>query len=204
MTQETEKPERRFWVVLIDNGVHFRYPGLLYQYPREKNTFRAPGRSQGTSSIRELKFSPGQTVTERMKSFFQPTSGHLSDAELRLVDFHEVESYKWYPRIFRPLILDGAPTHTDGFSKPLCEWSVDEIQNFGYTQTINDLVSHLSVLVNELRSILRVVDGNNHDAFGHAIRNLLMTACTEVENNWRAVLTENNYQGSSHYLNTRD
>jgi hypothetical protein len=66
----------------------------------------------------------------------------------------------------------------------------------------------LYAFIQELDDVCRVVhpEANNLFAFGHAIRNILILACTEVEAHWKAVLESNSYKGAhkSDRLNTND
>jgi hypothetical protein len=52
-------------------------------------------------------------------------------------------------------------------------------------------------LFRDLREVFRYIEPRtmaNRRTYGHETRNLLVLACTEVENAWRAVLRENGYQ----------
>jgi hypothetical protein len=62
----------------------------------------------------------------------------------------------------------------------------------GYTDATTAFVS----LQSDLIDLLRVVEPhpNNHMAYGHSTRELLLLACTEVELMWRSVLLNNGYQ----------
>lgn len=61
------------------------------------------------------------------------------------------------------------------------------------------------LLVDRLGAILRTVQPEgNRRAFGHDIRALLLLACTEVENSWRAILIANNYSHNRGRWTTRD
>jgi hypothetical protein len=54
----------------------------------------------------------------------------------------------------------------------------------------------IEILFEDLSEIFHTVEpkSSNLVAFGHRIRNLLILACTEVEAQWRGVLSENGYQ----------
>lgn len=54
----------------------------------------------------------------------------------------------------------------------------------------------LHAFVQELDQICRVIqpEGRNLGTFGHATRNLLILACTEVEAHWKTVLEDNGYK----------
>src|SRR5262249_43052612 len=63
----------------------------------------------------------------------------------------------------------------------------------------------LHALIQELDQICRVVhpSGNNLDAYGHAIRNILLLACMEVEAHWKLLLCENAYAVQERNFNTK-
>ncbi|WP_157201094.1 hypothetical protein [Massilia sp. Root351] len=54
-------------------------------------------------------------------------------------------------------------------------------------------LGQLNVLVRQLEGVCQIVHPSNNtfSTYGHAIRNLLILACTEVETHWRGVLVEN-------------
>ena len=66
--------------------------------------------------------------------------------------------------------------------------------------------AHIAALLlfERLAELLEVIepDAANAQAFGHASRQLLILACTEVEASWRGVLEANGYAG--HGFNTHD
>ena len=58
--------------------------------------------------------------------------------------------------------------------------------------------NQLNILCNMLDEICRTVhpEANNMQMYGHATRNLMMLACTEVEAQWKSVLRANDYQSA--------
>lgn len=71
--------------------------------------------------------------------------------------------------------------------------------NFNNTALIETVRGQLVALQDQLEKICRVIHPTqkNFDAFGHDIRNLLILACTEVEAQWKGVLTANGAMGES-------
>ena len=92
---------------------------------------------------------------------------------------------QYYPRIARP--HDQHPT--DMPTPQNGAWPEDD-ETF-------DAARHFSTLVDELDDILKTVEpvAENFGAYGNRIRNLLILACTECENQMRAVLRENGLAG---------
>ncbi|MEB8389152.1 hypothetical protein OO012_18135 [Rhodobacteraceae bacterium KMM 6894] len=93
---------------------------------------------------------------------------------------------QYYPRIARPNDQhpNDMPTSQNG------AWP-EASETF-------DAARHFSTLVDELDGILNTVEpaAENFEAYGNRIRNLLILACTECENQMRAVLRENGLAGS--------
>jgi hypothetical protein len=60
-------------------------------------------------------------------------------------------------------------------------------------------------LIEQLKLICQTVhpEGENLNAFGHDIRNLLILACTEIEAQWKNILAGNSYARSER-MNIRD
>jgi hypothetical protein len=100
--------------------------------------------------------------------------------------FHRItlEPGEYYPRIARPTdsFLNESPGHN-----PAAQ---------AQSEYIAIAVSQLTALTEQLRHICQTVHpvGNNLNAFGHDIRNLLILGCTEVETHWRGVLEANGMQ----------
>lgn len=61
-------------------------------------------------------------------------------------------------------------------------------------------LGQLNVLTRQLEEICQTVHPapNTLETYGHAIRNLLILACTEVESHWRGVLVENGLKKNSY------
>jgi len=86
----------------------------------------------------------------------------------------------------------------------------------GWNPELTDELKHnrarragqLHALVGQLETICRVVqpeerpEHSNLDAYGHEIRNVLLVACTEVEAQWKSILSKNGI--SRKYQNTND
>jgi hypothetical protein len=119
---------------------------------------------------------PGETIWDRLKRAI-PSLANGS------TQFHRVvlEPGQFYPRIARP--INQHPHESPGWSP-----GHKQDQNF-----ITEARTQLIVLGRQLDRICRTVhpELSTLNAFGHDIRNLIILACTEVENHWRGVLAAN-------------
>ena len=102
-------------------------------------------------------------------------------------DWHELsyEPGKYFPRMARPnSINEPSPGHTPDTS--------DECRYYRAKST-----GQLHAFVEELDEICRVIhpEGDNLRTYGHATRNVLILACTEVEAHCRKILEDNDYKG---------
>jgi hypothetical protein len=124
-----------------------------------------------------FRAEPGETIWEairRQTPWFEPDGQN---------PFHEsvFRPGQFYPRMARP--LDQHPHEAPG-------WSPD-------ARIEENIVAmsrgQLTVLTRQLDRICQTVHPSKENAnvFGHDIRNLLILACTEVENHWRGVLVAN-------------
>ena len=98
---------------------------------------------------------------------------------------------EYYPRVWRP---------RSGFFDDLDD-SVDARADASIAGR------RLEALLSEIFTVLQPADqARNHGAYGHRTRELLLLACTEVENSWRAILTANHYVPPSPHgkLSTND
>ena len=120
----------------------------------------------------------GETIWDCLKRstpWFENGSNPFHETELAPGEFH--------PRIARP--NDQHPDESPGANPG---FFVD--MNF-----IAEARSQLIVLVRQLERICRTVhpEPATMAAYGHDIRNLLLLACTEVENHWRGILHANGF-----------
>ena len=95
---------------------------------------------------------------------------------------------EYYPRMARPhdQHLQESPGHNPG--TPLASHAI----------AIAMALSQLNVLSRQLEQVCQTVHPSveTFDTYGHAIRNLLLLACTEVEMHWRGVLVANGLKKS--------
>ena len=98
----------------------------------------------------------------------------------------------YYPRMARP--TDMMPGNSPGFYP-----GIGDIQH-----ELADMQRHLAALVRQLEQVCRYIHPapETLNTYGAEIRELLILACTEVEENWRAVLRANGV--SQERLTTRD
>ena len=92
---------------------------------------------------------------------------------------------EYFPRIWRP----GAPA-----------------ASAVYRSVVFSSVRAFDLLVKQLRDLFEATEPTpkNNDAFGHATRQLLVLAATEVESGWKAVLKANHYGGGTERFTTKD
>ncbi|WP_295991348.1 hypothetical protein [Rugamonas sp.] len=98
----------------------------------------------------------------------------------------------YYPRMARPI-------DPHGF-REIDPTPLDQM----YAATTAVATGQLAVLTRDLERIFQTVHPNpeNFGVYGHDIRNLLILACTEVEAQWRGVLTANGMEGKN--FSTKD
>jgi hypothetical protein len=98
---------------------------------------------------------------------------------------------EFYPRIYRPVLHHEEDTSN---LPPRDE------------QALASSFEQLASLIEYLTRIFRVIfpAANNLNTYGHEIRNLMLLACTEVEAQWKGILTANNASPSGRYFNTTD
>lgn len=92
---------------------------------------------------------------------------------------------QYFPRMARPnSINERSPGHNPGIT--------DELRYYRARST-----GQLHTFVETLDQIGRVVhpETKNLQTYGHATRNILILACTEVEAHWRSILGANGYTG---------
>jgi hypothetical protein len=113
-------------------------------------------------------------------------------------EWHELsyEPGKYFPRMARPAsINEPSPGHNPDTS--------DEFRHYRARST-----GQLHAFVEELDQICRVIhpQGDNLRTYGHATRNILILACTEVEAHWKTILEDNRYKGKKRdgRFDTRD
>lgn len=143
-----------------------------------------PERGAGTF----YKAAPGETAwqaIERCTPWLLPQSQNT---------FHKIvlDPGQYYPRMARP--TDRALSASQAFNPGIAAEAV----------VVAMALSQLNTLVRQLDRICQTVHPTEQtfETFGHDIRNLLILACTEVENHWRGVLANNGV--SKTRFNTRD
>jgi hypothetical protein len=93
----------------------------------------------------------------------------------------------FHPQIYRPLWAAPRPLFSNYSLNAEPEPPPVDLASFA------SCIGMLSALSDELRAIFRVIEPveTNFSAYGHAMRNLLILACTEVEANCRRILKAN-------------
>ena len=133
---------------------------------------------------------PGGTVWDAMKKdtpWFEP-GGETPFIKLDLAPG------QYYPRIARP--IDQHPQESPGWSPTI---HTDAPAVAIYRGQLNALTAQLDRICRTIHP-----SADTLSAYGHAIRNLLILACTEVEAHWRGVLLADGVVGdrftTNHYV----
>ena len=115
---------------------------------------------------------------------------------------------EYYPRMARPQVTSEVhityhPTDSKIAESP--GYNPDPDLEFSSHSRVRS-TGQLHALIQELDQICRVVHpfGDNLQAYGHSIRNLLKLAFMEVEAHWKAILRANEYPRDEDKLNTND
>lgn len=122
------------------------------------------------------KIKPGQSAIDGICELLNNTGyGECSHWPLTL------DPGQYYPRIARP---SDQHSHESPGSCPGAD---------GDAHAVAMALGQLNVLTRQLADICQTVhpDQGTLDTYGHAIRNLLILACTEVEAHWRGILVAN-------------
>jgi hypothetical protein len=104
------------------------------------------------------------------------------------VEYATLDAGEYHPRMFRSIYPQGQgyPSPEETGETPFGEFLLS--------------VEQESILCDDLSSICRVVHPSpaNKSAFGSAIRNLLMATCTEIESQFKGIMTANRYPTPPH------
>ena len=114
---------------------------------------------------------------------------------------------EFYPRIFRPF------PYTP-YRHPHLNDRIDYVKGVIYEEiafdpndnnSIVNSVNQLYLLTQELKNILDTIrpESTNLKVYGNKIKNLLVLACIEVENQFKAIIRENDYNNKRQYT-TKD
>ena len=152
---------------------------------------------RGTSALLGKKKKHLQVVLSPEEPLLVQLSGAVGwsagECELHEAD---LSADQYYPRIYRPIFGDESEHNMrvrhDHYRTPGCE------------AEMNESLMQLASITDSLKAIFSVVSPlqPNLSVYGHAIRNLLVIASTEVESQLKGVLRENGYSGKR--LTTND
>ena len=146
-------------------------------------------KNKGESYWREAmlhKLSPGETFEDYAKLV---AGGYTIDTAL-------LDAGEYYPRIRRTASV------VESIGEPL-----PRVEDTNYLGTFVTSLEQIEGLFEDLLSIFRVVHPakGNLEAFGGAIRDIIILACTEVEAQWKGVLEAHNVQPvKGGFFTTRD
>lgn len=125
------------------------------------------------------KIGPDGDVIASIKALPLDAAIHPSNRALDLIQCLPGE---YYHRIARPVLGNGMPDH-------IVNWDDHELI------IRSQMGGQLDWLLKELREICQTIHPSDKTfkTYGHAIRNILILACTEVEAGWKGVLRSNGY-----------
>ena len=124
-----------------------------------------------------IPLEPEEPLLAGIRRYYKWKSAETTPLELELCPTAFGE---YYPRLYRPVRGYGQATE-----------SLNEEDTLSLISGLGQLVT----LVEQLSRLFRVIvpDKRNLKDYGHEIRNVLLLACTEVEAQWRGVLSVNHY-----------
>jgi hypothetical protein len=112
------------------------------------------------------------------------------------IETPEIEAGSFFPRIWR------GPVH---LSPEFYQLLPPVTESLHFESFVSSL-EHLESLCESLGEVFRVAhpDTGNLGVYGGAIRDLLILACTEVEAQWKGILTTNGYNSPRRFWTTED
>jgi hypothetical protein len=132
-----------------------------------------------------MRLDPGETL----EAFVDKAAGGYA------VETPPLNAGEFYPRIWRT-----------GEGLEQCGDPVLRVEVTPFRGSFVNSLEQIEGLFDDLLSIFRVVHPamNNLDAYGGAIRDIIILACTEVEAQWKGVLEANSVTPSGPYFKTSD
>lgn len=157
----------------------------------------------------QLEAFPYKPEWDLADTIFQNHSGYRNldpdtfHAQYRIVKT-PLEAGEYYPMVFRPVLnKDGLE---NGFLKYID--SFNEGENYplygpNYTYYKNKL-PQFELLIDELTNVFKVIEPlpDNKNTYGHQLRNILILACTEVENLLKSFLKVHGYAKEGNFTIT--
>jgi hypothetical protein len=129
------------------------------------------------SPLGRVQAKPGKDAIATLREQYSSTN----------TSFHELELNpgEYYPGMARPVAGESRGRNQDRSEHLKHAWA--------------STTGQLHALIQQLEQICRIVHPvePNLNTFGHEIRNVLILACTEVESQWKAVLTANGARARS-------
>ena len=177
-------------------------------YPRGRREFlswaNAPDKA---SAINELKKPPH--IKDNGKIHVQgvpPSAASISPTADVLVEECRLNAGYYNPRIARPYYPLNNALNMLGHG-PLYLMAENRQGPMPHNpESLAASVNQLDILVSMLKDVFRSIEPNpsNFDSYGSLIRNILLLAAMEFENECRGILNANGYVGTSTRLNTND
>jgi hypothetical protein len=187
----TQGPRKVFGTSLLRINMRFHFfsvPHSTGAYPSVWEIFDDKAVRVGVPNAETTKncgcvVKPGQSAIEAISELLNNMGfGECSHWPLTL------DPGRYYPRMARPSDHD---VHESPGSCPGAN---------GDAHAIAMALGQLNVLARQLADICQTVHPAQEtlDTYGHAIRNLLILACTEVEAHWRGILVANGIKKHRH------
>jgi hypothetical protein len=135
-----------------------------------------------------IPLEPDEPILAGIGRYLKWESAETNPLELELCPTSFGE---YYPRMYRPVRGYGQETAS---------------RNEEDTVRLIAGLGQLVTLVEQLSRLFRVIvpDKRNLKVYGHEIRNVILLACTEVEAQWRGVLSANHYGKPKGHFTRKD
>ena len=161
-------------------------------------TFGAP--------INNLCSLDDESIFERLKQSTPFLSQNNTGTNFRLIHLN-LNYGQSFSSIYRPLFTD---KYLKDFSIPFQEGKParDFYEDLPITAPIeySNLLRQIEIILDDLDSIFKVVSPhkNQDSVYGHAIRNVIILACTELDSRMQHILTNNTVRPIGKYFQMKD
>lgn len=202
-----------FYLVLRINGCREEFDSIFELRDSEIEFFTLNAQTDGLNVINNYLLDG--TVTEGGTRSIYPINMGSEQSIENLVfsscpyytklDQNELKKYKivksilnsaeYYPMIYRPILNFGS------FKHGIVDINHDNYNLGTYplfienSLTLDQKLTQYELILDDLANLFKYVEPsqNNYQTYGHSIRNLIILACTEVENLFQSFLKGHNY-----------
>ncbi len=112
-----------------------------------------------------------------------------------------------YPSIYRPLFVDPYSNFYDvPFKKGLPSYEFYKDPVITNPQEYSNRLRQLEIILDDLNEVFKVIDPNKHNkkTYGHALRNIIILACTEIDMMMKHILENNHCPSINKSYTTKD